>query len=84
LELAETVLELTGSRSPLIRKPLPLDDPRLRRPDISLAEAELGWQPSVVLREGLTKTIAYFDDFLRSKEVHVPVDQITDPPLALH
>jgi UDP-glucuronate decarboxylase len=84
LELAETVLELTGSRSPLIRKPLPLDDPRLRRPDISLAEAELGWQPSVVLREGLTKTIAYFDDFLRSKEVHIPVDQIIDPPLALH
>ena len=60
LELAELVLELTGSRSKLIRQPLPIDDPMQRRPDISLAERRLGWRPAVSLREGLLKTIEWF------------------------
>jgi UDP-glucuronate decarboxylase len=61
------VLELTGSKSPLERRPLPGDDPRQRQPDISLAKAELGWEPKVKLREGLVKTIGYFDKLLSDK-----------------
>jgi UDP-glucuronate decarboxylase len=63
-ELAQTVLELTGSRSRLVRQPLPQDDPRQRCPDITLATRELGWTPKVGLREGLERTIAYFDRLL--------------------
>lgn len=63
-ELAETVLDLTGARSALIRKPLPDDDPRQRRPDIARAQADLGWGPKIPLREGLARTIAYFGDLL--------------------
>ena len=64
LELATLVLELTGSASELVYRPLPQDDPRQRRPDISRAKAELDWAPGVELREGLIKTIAYFDGLL--------------------
>lgn len=64
-ELAELVKELTGSRSALVHRPLPQDDPRQRRPDISQANEALGWKPTVALREGLTKTIAYFNQLLR-------------------
>ncbi|MBU4272039.1 MAG: SDR family oxidoreductase [Planctomycetes bacterium] len=60
LELAELVLELTGSQSKFIRQPLPIDDPMQRRPDIALAERRLGWRPAVSLREGLLKTIEWF------------------------
>jgi len=60
LELAQKVIALTGSKSQLIFKPLPQDDPRQRRPDISLAKSELAWQPSIQLEEGLKKTISYF------------------------
>jgi dTDP-glucose 4,6-dehydratase len=56
LELAELVLEVTGSRSEVVFEPLPVDDPRQRRPDISLAERVLGWHPRVALREGLART----------------------------
>jgi UDP-glucuronate decarboxylase len=59
-QLAELVLELTGSKSPLVYRPLPEDDPTQRRPDISLAKSRLGWEPKVPLREGLQKTIEYF------------------------
>ena len=59
-ELAEKVIALTGSSSSLIYRPLPEDDPLQRKPDISLARAELGWEPSVMLEEGLERTIAYF------------------------
>jgi dTDP-glucose 4,6-dehydratase len=59
-ELAGLVLELTGSRSPVVRKPLPEDDPKVRQPDITHAKAALGWQPRVALRDGLTRTIQYF------------------------
>ena len=61
LELAEKVIELTGSKSRIIFEPLPQDDPRQRKPDISLAEKELGgWQPGIKLNEGLQYTIDYF------------------------
>lgn len=63
--LAETVIDMTGSKSRIVEKPLPGDDPKQRRPDITLARKELGWEPTVELREGLTKTIAYFDDLLK-------------------
>ena len=62
LELAEMVIRLTGSKSKLVFKPLPSDDPRQRKPDISLAKEKLGgWEPKVKLEEGLKKTIEYFD-----------------------
>jgi UDP-glucuronate decarboxylase len=60
LELAELVLELTGSRSPIRRAPLPPDDPAQRQPDIAMARRELGWEATVQLREGLLRTIDYF------------------------
>ncbi len=63
-QLAEQVIELTGSKSELVNKPLPQDDPKQRQPDISLAKRELDWAPTIALREGLAKTIAYFDDVL--------------------
>ncbi len=64
-ELATLVLELTGSASKTVHRPLPQDDPRQRQPNISQAETKLGWAPTVELREGLTRTIAYFDELLR-------------------
>src|SRR5689334_96708 len=65
LELANKVIELTGSKSQLVRMPLPADDPKQRRPDITLAQQELGgWEPRTQLEEGLKKTIAYFDQIL--------------------
>jgi len=60
LELAELVLEITGSTSGLVYEPLPVDDPRQRRPDITLAGDRLGWKPQVELRDGLERTAAYF------------------------
>ena len=64
--LAETILELTGSNSKLTYKPLPQDDPMQRQPDISLAKAQLnGWDPQTQLKEGLIKTIAYFEKQLK-------------------
>ncbi|MFM7043581.1 MAG: UDP-glucuronic acid decarboxylase family protein [Planctomycetaceae bacterium] len=59
-ELADLTLELTGSASSLVEKPLPVDDPERRRPDIALARERLGWEPHVTLREGLARTIAWF------------------------
>jgi UDP-glucuronate decarboxylase len=66
LELAEKVLRLTGSKSRLVHKPLPADDPKQRRPDITLARAKLGWEPKVPLEDGLTQTIVYFRKLLGS------------------
>jgi dTDP-glucose 4,6-dehydratase len=60
LELAEIVLELTGSSAGVEHEPLPEDDPKVRRPDISIARDVLGWEPRVPLREGLTRTLEYF------------------------
>jgi UDP-glucuronate decarboxylase len=60
-QLAEAVIDLTGSRSKVVHRPLPLDDPKQRRPDIGRAQELLDWRPTIQLREGLIKTIAYFD-----------------------
>ena len=69
-ELAEKVIELTGSGSKLIFKPLPEDDPKQRQPDISLARTKLDWAPSVELKEGLVKTITYFDELLKTSDTY--------------
>lgn len=63
-ELAEIIIDMTNSKSKIVFKPLPQDDPLQRRPDISLAKAELGWEPKVDLREGLSKTISYFRNII--------------------
>jgi len=70
LELAETILELTGSASAIEYRELPEDDPRQRQPDISKAKSALGWEPTVALKEGLVNTIAYFDGVLGGKVFH--------------
>lgn len=59
-QLADRVLALTGSKSPVVQRPLPVDDPRVRQPDITRARQLLGWEPKIPLDEGLTRTIAYF------------------------
>ena len=64
LELAELVIEMTGAKSKIVRLPLPQDDPMQRCPDISLAKGKLGWQPTIQLKDGLAKTIAYFKGVL--------------------
>lgn len=66
-ELAEKVIEMTGSRSKLLYKPLPADDPAQRKPDVALAQEKLGWTPKICLEEGLKKTIAYFEEELRKR-----------------
>ncbi len=64
LELAEKVISLTGSRSEIVFRPLPSDDPKQRQPDIRLAREKLGWEPKIPLEEGLKHTIAYFKELL--------------------
>jgi UDP-glucuronate decarboxylase len=63
LELAEAVIKLTGSKSKLVFKPLPADDPKQRQPDITQAKTKLGWEPKVALEEGLKETIQYFKQY---------------------
>jgi dTDP-glucose 4,6-dehydratase len=64
LQFAETIKKLTGTTASIVHKPLPVDDPKQRRPDITLAKAKLGWEPKVPLDEGLKKTIEYFKEIL--------------------
>jgi UDP-glucuronate decarboxylase len=59
-ELAQKVIKLTGSESIILQQPLPQDDPKQRRPDITLAKTRLGWEPTIDLASGLQKTIDYF------------------------
>ncbi|HOX37063.1 MAG TPA: SDR family oxidoreductase [Candidatus Brocadiia bacterium] len=68
-ELAESVIDMTNSKSELVRKPLPSDDPRQRQPDITLARKVLGWEPKVPLAEGLANTIRYFDKLLTEGKI---------------
>ena len=64
IERAEAVCDLTGSRSELVHRPLPADDPRQRQPAIRLAREQLGWEPKIPLREGLRSTVGYFEGLL--------------------
>jgi len=66
LELAEKIITMTGSKSEIVFKPLPTDDPRQRQPDITLAKQVLGWEPKVILEKGLEKTIGYFDEKIKA------------------
>ncbi len=66
-ELAQLIIELTGSRSQIVHRPLPVDDPIQRCPDISQATALLEWQPQTALRPGLERTIAYFEALLTER-----------------
>jgi nucleoside-diphosphate-sugar epimerase len=59
-QIAETIIKMTGSKSQIVYRPLPIDDPKQRRPDITRARTLLGWEPKVQLEEGLVKTIEYF------------------------
>jgi UDP-glucuronate decarboxylase len=68
-QLAEFVIELTGSRSRIVQRPLPPDDPKQRRPDIAKARELLGWQPTIELKAGITKTIAYFEELLKDPKL---------------
>jgi len=67
-ELAEVTVKLTGSKSQIVHRPLPEDDPRQRQPDITKAKTHLKWQPTIQLEDGLTRTIAYFDALLREND----------------
>ena len=69
-ELAEEILKLTNSKSKLIYEPLPQDDPLQRQPDISLAKKELNWEPKIQLKEGLVKTINYFDELIKGGKIN--------------
>ncbi|MCZ8195640.1 MAG: UDP-glucuronic acid decarboxylase family protein [Hyphomonadaceae bacterium] len=72
-QLAELVIELTGSKSRIVEFPLPQDDPKQRRPVIEKAKTQLGWEPNVQLREGLGKTIVYFDQLLKENDPSLAV-----------
>ena len=63
------MIALTGSRSRIVHRPRPQDDPRQRRPDISKANDLLGWAPQIALRDGLTKTIEYFEHLLKDEQI---------------
>ena len=71
-QLAETIIDLSGSRSSLVYKALPQDDPQQRKPDITLAQRELTWTPTTALESGLKRTIAYFDDLLKKTGMSQP------------
>ena len=68
-QLADLVIELTGSKSRIVSRPLPPDDPRQRRPDVDKAQDILGWKPTVDLRDGLGRTIRYFEEFLNENRI---------------
>lgn len=65
-QLAERVISLTGSKSPIVERPLPTDDPKVRKPDISLAKSRLDWEPKIALDEGLRRTISYFQSLKKA------------------
>ncbi|MEP6763022.1 MAG: GDP-mannose 4,6-dehydratase, partial [Gemmatimonadaceae bacterium] len=64
-QLAEMVVEMTGTKAPIVYHDLPVDDPKVRQPDITKARTQLGWEPKIALREGLAKTIKYFQGLAR-------------------
>jgi UDP-glucuronate decarboxylase len=78
IDLAREVIRLTSSRSKIVHKPLPSDDPRQRRPDIALAKHQLDWSPRTFLNRGLTETISYFDKLLADPDARVQVVEDAD------
>jgi len=66
LELAKRIIRLTGSRSEIVFRPLPVDDPKVRQPDITLARSQLGWEPRVDTDDGLRRTVDWFREALGS------------------
>lgn len=82
-ELADVILDMTGSRSKIVHRPLPADDPRQRRPDISEAHRVLDWQPTTHLREGLIKTIAYFEELLAEGKITSSDTTTAAPPTTM-
>ena len=79
LQLAQEIIDLTGSASKIAYRPLPQDDPKQRQPDITLAKSTLGWEPAVALRDGLARTIAYFDAQLKSRRIQDVIVQSAWP-----
>ena len=79
LELAEQVIDLIGSPSRIVHRPLPENDPKQRRPDISRAQELLGWRPKIALKDGLVRTIKYFDQLLSNRDLRA---QLTKEPVA--
>ena len=79
LELASQVIEIVGSRSRIVHRPLPQDDPRQRQPDISKAQEILNWSPRTPLTEGLKRTTIYFDELLRDQTLRT---QLSSPATA--
>jgi UDP-glucuronate decarboxylase len=75
MELATLIVSLVGSRSRIVHRPLPENDPKQRRPDISLARELLDWKPHVPLEEGLTKTIEYFERLLADQHLRASLDK---------
>ena len=82
LQLASQVIGLVGSKSRIVHRPLPPDDPRQRRPDISKAQEVLGWVPRMPLAEGLMRTIEYFEELLRDQSIRVQLSNfaLSAPP----
>jgi UDP-glucuronate decarboxylase len=78
LELAKQVIEFVGSSSRIVNRPLPQDDPRQRRPDISKAQDFLGWSPRTPLAEGLKRTVAYFEELLRDRQTRAQLSGTAD------
>lgn len=78
-QLAELVIELTGTKSQIVARPLPQDDPKQRRPDITRARDHLDWQPTIPLREGLERTIAYFDAYFTERR-HMEIREDLSAP----
>jgi UDP-glucuronate decarboxylase len=78
VELADLIVEMTGSRSKYVFKPLPMNDPKRRQPDLTLAKEKLGYAPKVSIEEGLRKTITYFDDLLRTNGVTAGIMGLTE------
>jgi UDP-glucuronate decarboxylase len=74
-QLANQIVDLVGSKSTVVYKPLPKDDPKQRRPDISVATEKLGWAPHVALQDGLRRTISYFDDLLTDERIRKSVSE---------